>query len=860
MSPARMLAISGAATMAAAAALCLATPAQADLPPYFGATTVATGLSRPTAIAWAPDGRMFIAQKDGQVRVLAPNAPPDQTTQLLDLSGHVNSYWDRGLLGIAVDTDFATNHYLYLLYTYDANPINQSGPKSSRLTRVKVDPDNTTSGETVLLGTSAEQPCPAANNAIDCIPSDSPSHSIGTVRADSDGTLWVGSGDGAEFGGVDTQAFRSYDESSMAGKIMHIDRNGNGLPGHPFCTSDSTLTDVCTKLYAKGFRNPFRFTLRSGGQGPALGDVGWNSYEELDMLQAGGDYGWPCWEGTHQTPGYSADPRCAAEYAQSTRPPVYEIAHQNGGVAIVGGPTYNGTDYPTGYRGTTFFSDYGSGTTRRWDPTTQTASTFATGAAAWVDLDSAPAGLGYANRGDLVITQIGDFTNGTGSVVRMYYTLGNRNPVARASASPPTGNPPRTVAFRGDTSSDPDNDALTFDWDFGDGSPHSSLANPTHSYATRRLYTAHLTVADGRGLTDTATVSVTVGGPTPTITGPAAGFLYTDGTAVPLHGSAVDEAGHPVTDLSWHVILHHSTSHIHDVGTFPGSDTSFTPRTDHDANSWYDVTLTATDSGGLTGSRTVTIYPRTITLTLTSTPPGATVSYAGIDHTTPFSAPSAVAFHTSVSAVGGFTAPDGSTYAFDSWSDGGAQLHDVDIPATDASLTARYVRVAAGPTAAPQNATSNCCRGGGGVSASSVPPHFSRVWQTHRSFAPARWLTPVHTVTKAAAVPKGTVFNYILDKAGTVTIGIAQPASGRRVGKTCEPPSRRNARKGKCQRLATLVTLTRVSHGGRNQVPFSGRIRGKALKPGTYTAIFTAKAKTGKATSVKAFSFRIARP
>ena len=126
-----------------------------------------------TTVTWAPDGRMFIAQKAGQVRVLPAGAQASQTVQLLDISSHVNNYADHGLLGLAVDSSFATNHYLYLLYVYDANPINQTGPKTSRLSRVTVNPDNTASAETVLAGTSSVQPCPAAANTVDCIPADS---------------------------------------------------------------------------------------------------------------------------------------------------------------------------------------------------------------------------------------------------------------------------------------------------------------------------------------------------------------------------------------------------------------------------------------------------------------------------------------------------------------------------------------------------------------------------------------------------------------------------------------------------------------------------------------------------------------
>jgi glucose/arabinose dehydrogenase len=182
----------------------------------------------------------------------------------------------------------------------------------SRLSRFEVSATNVVSNEATLLGSYVTGPCPTPNNSIDCIPSEGLSHSIGTVRSAPDGTLWVGSGDAASFSAVDPLAFRTYDERSMAGKLMHIDRNGRGLPGHPFCSTNGDLTQVCTKLHSSGFRNPFRFVLLGDGR-ISLGDVGWNAREEVDLISptAGGrSYGWPCYEGNGRTNGYRDRTEC----------------------------------------------------------------------------------------------------------------------------------------------------------------------------------------------------------------------------------------------------------------------------------------------------------------------------------------------------------------------------------------------------------------------------------------------------------------------------------------------------------------------------------------------------------------------
>jgi PKD repeat protein len=945
------------------AALVWTGAAQATTLPFgFEESTMVSGLDQPTAVAWTPDGRMLIAEKPGLVRVV--NAAGQlQSAPLLDISDHVNSYWDRGLLGLAVDASFASNHYVYLLYTWEGNPLDNTTAKSSRLTRITLNNDNTVSAETALLGKSVTQPCPPASNTSDCIASDSPSHSIGTVRSDpADGTLWVGSGDGSSWAGVDTLAFRTYDESGYNGKIMHIDRNGNGLPSHPFCPSDSDLTHVCTKIHSKGFRNPFRFMLRPG-TGPMVADVGWGSWEEINFLPAAGgkNYGWPCYEGVGHAAGYDADSRCSGsggEYSREgganadTSPNYYYPHDASDAGAIIGGPTYSGAGYPTDYTGSIFYGDYAQGIMGRLVPNGSggyTNQAFGTGFTG-VDLESAPGngdlvyadivnqeirritfpqttgevdyaagkpttsssnensslgpekavdsdsntrwssdwkdnqwwqvdlgasrsidavelnwenayashytvststdGSNFTVAADETISQSGlhttNFTARTARYVRVtgitrstifgssfwdarvlgpvqappsgdlargkattsssnenaslgpdqavdgnsatrwssawadnqwwqvdlgatktvdtvelnwenayasHYTIGtstdgtnfttvadefiassgphasvftprsaryvrvtgvtrstifgssfwdakvtgpsttNQAPDAVATATPATGPPPLAVAFKGDQSTDPDGDALTYDWDFGDGTTHATTANPSHTYSASGSYTAKLIVNDGRGGSDTANATVTVGNspPVPTITAPAAGFKYRDGVSVSLSGSGTDpEDGNLAgSKLSWHVVAHHNT-HTHDLGTFTGATASFTPLVDHDADTWYDVILTATDSAGATGTKNVRIDPQTVTLTINSSTPGAPVSYAGFNQTTPFTTQSAIGFATSVSANDSFVTGTNTLWLFNSWSDSGARLHNVTIPATNLTLTANY--------------------------------------------------------------------------------------------------------------------------------------------------------------------------
>jgi hypothetical protein len=647
-------------------------------------------------MAWAPDGRLFVIEKPGRLKLVEPGGTSART--ILDISSRVNHFHDRGLLGLAVDSAFESNSYIYLLYTYDVSPLTADSDASmvSRLERYTISPSNVIGSPTVLLGSFTQGACPPPSNSVDCLPSDDLSHSIGTVRSASDGTLWVGSGDGASFSTVDPLAFRTYDERSMAGKILHVDRNGRGLPGHPFCPSNTNLDHVCTKVWAGGFRNPFRFKLRPGG-GLTVGDVGWGAREELDLIPTGAGggrlYGWPCYEGSVRTAGYRDRVECPDEYAKEGTPsahvaPSYEYARDGTDSAILGGPTYTGTQYPAGYRDDAFFGDYVQGFIRKANLDGQGrvvgVDNFASD---WkgVDLEPDP-------NGDLAYASFGDGSPGSGSIRRIVYSPGNASPVAVATAAPTSGRSPLNVSFTGSASTDPDGDPLTYEWDFGDGSAHSAQANPSHRYTRLGRFVAQLTVSDGRGLTDTETVTISVGDPpVASIDSPADGSLYRDGETIQLRGSGTDPEDGALTDSAFHwtVRLHH-LDHAHPVTRFEATKTpSFVALDDHDADSHYEVTLRVTDSHGLEGTRTITLRPQTVDFTLESAPPGAPLSYSGIAGVGPMVRTAAIGYRTTISAAESFVA-GGREWIFERWSDGGARLHDVTVPAFAATLTAHY--------------------------------------------------------------------------------------------------------------------------------------------------------------------------
>ena len=566
-------------------------------------------------IAWAPDGRLFVWQKNGVVRVIKQGVL--LPTPFIDLSAKVNTFDDRGFWGLAFHPDFANNGYVYMSYTFEhaGNP-NDSNPRTSRLTRVTAsttNPDIAVPGsEVVILGSIGIPPCSAYPAGADCIPFDSGSHGMGNLQFAPDGTLFVGNGDGASADFADVAALGAQDITSWRGKILRIRDDGSAPSDNPFYDGTNSIR---SRVWLYGIRNPFRFMLNPTTNEPYFGDVGWNTWEELNRGMAGKNYGWPCYEGVNQQPQYqSAFLQCRQLAASAVTPPVYTYDH-NTGQALIGGPFYTGTTYPEQYRGSFFFIDYGGNFIRRlqFDASGNPAGvvSFATNAAAPVTIEQGP-------DGDLYYLS---FT--TGQIRRIRFN----GPGAVAAATPTNGYSPLAVSFSSAGSSDASGGPLTYAWDFGD-SATSTAANPSHTYVAPGVatFTPRLTVRNQAGLTSTATLKVTVGStpPTPTILAPANNVMVQPGQTVNYQGSATDpdDGAIPASALTWTILLHHN-AHIHTSVGGTGAQGSFVVQDHGPIGTFsYEIILTATDSSGLQTSTSVLLPVGT---TPDTTPP-STVS------------------------------------------------------------------------------------------------------------------------------------------------------------------------------------------------------------------------------------------
>lgn len=604
-----------------------AEPARAALPTAFTLDTIATGFDRPTAVAFAPDGRVFVAQKDGIVWVVKNGVR--LTTPFLSLRGEVNRQGDRGLLGMTLDPNFAQNGRMYLLYVIEPIPGDPQEADTSasygRLTRYTASGDVAdTASRKILLG----------NSPADGMPICYTSHAIGTVKFAFDGTLFVGAGEGAHWDRVDTGqdtiaddaqcaqmfgaaldrgALRAQLLDSLSGKILRIDADtGLGLASNPFF--DGNTASVRSRIWAMGLRNPFRFNLRAGSPSPGtiyLGDVGWETYEEVNVARGGENFGWPCYEGPNPQPVYQADP-VAGPFCQQNVPlasvtfPLYPSPHNNLDRALGGVVQYNGNRYPSKYKGAFFLTDYA----QDWmkvlfvDANNQLLSVedFGTGFGNAVDLETDPV------TGDIYVVSIV-----ANELRRLRFTTANLPPTVVAGSDVTAGGVPLTVHFSSNGTFDRDGDPFTLDWDFGDGTAHSSAANPTHIYMQTGAFVARLTATDNLGNSDSATVSIQTRNNPPTvrITSPMDGYRFQDGELIQLTADANDpEEGLNVL-YSWHVDTVHQ-AHIH-FDTFESTDaaptfTAVAHGTTGERYS-YRVTLTVTDGGGLTATAVAYLVP-----------------------------------------------------------------------------------------------------------------------------------------------------------------------------------------------------------------------------------------------------------
>jgi len=757
----RLLAV---AAVVAWALTCAAGPATAapELPSGFHDSIVLSEVPEPTTMRFAPDGRVFVATKSGQILVYS-DLNDTSPEVFADLRTEVYDNGDRGLLGLALDPNFASNHYVYALYTYDhilggvgeegkvprwgspntsGDPCPKPGdadvdacPVSGRLVRLTAEgnhaePSSAAPQEKVLLEDWCQQ---------------FSSHSIGDLQFGPEGALYASGGDGASFNNADYGQFgwprknicgdppggegltppsaeggalRSQDlrtpadPTTLDGSVVRIDpETGAAWPGNPLSASSDPNA---RRIVGYGFRNPFRFTIDPASGEIYVGNVGWDTYEEIDRVPAVGalpifNSGWPCYEGPGPNPIYAGLELglCKSLYAEpgaTTLPLFYykhyenvvpeEACNSGTGSALAGLAFYPGGPYPDSYDGALFFADpvrgciwvMHPGDDGRPDPLDTTTFMANGGLYPGVDLEVGP-------EGDLYYVKLfGDTEEGT--IHRISYD--SEAPVARLTADTLSGPTPLKAHLDASGSTDPQGKQLSFDWDLnGDGSFEVKNGGPQQVTSLNVTHNVDVAVKVSNGeKSSIAELTLFPGDtpPQPTIATPAPALEWKVGQEIHFSGSATDaeEGSLPDSDLYWKTRLLHcpSACHAHPLEVFPAVHEGSLLAPDHDYPSHIEISLTATDERGLTATKTVSIDPHPVQLEIDSDPAGIQLGAGETSAVAPFPLTAIEGANVLLSAPASVEV-GGVAYTWKEWSDAGARVHSVKAN-TASTYTAVY--------------------------------------------------------------------------------------------------------------------------------------------------------------------------
>ncbi len=661
-------------------------------PANFQDNEFATDFNGVNGVTFDDAGRAYVWEKGGKVW----NRTSDGVWhELLNISDEVNVSNDSGLKGFVLHPNFLTNGYFYLLYevdrhhlinfgtaSYDPNANDYLNASISRITRYTVDINNFTSlvpnSRFILLGTTPTDGFPFIHDT----------HNAGSLIFGTDGTLIASCGESSATNADDGSAQFTYYQQALidgilksddpntvsinenenvgswraqmidclSGKIIRIDpMTGDGISSNPYYDAGNPRA-AKSRVWAMGFRNPFRITLRpnTGDHLPSagnpgviyVGEVGSFSREEINTVtSAGQNFGWPVFEGMDEISSprvqypsgrpefelpiinkkpaidYRFSPARAyvnnqmREIGTSASNAITGLDFEGG--CSIGGIFYTGTNFPAEYQGRYFNANFNNNNTagQSWihgftmdanDELSEMHS-FLSNALSVTGMAVNPINgyLYYASYG--------------GSIREVKYDTGNQPPVARASQDVKYGVSPLTVIFNGSLSTDPENGALTYAWNFGDGSPVSTVMNPTHIFTAPNAnpirYDVTFTVTDDQNQSNTTSLIVSVNNTPPVISSTTVDnmsvFANINIQNVILQATVTD-AQTPSNQLAfkWETALFHDThKHPEPVDTQQSSNITLTPVPCDNEVYYYQVKLTVTDVHGLSATITKNIVP-----------------------------------------------------------------------------------------------------------------------------------------------------------------------------------------------------------------------------------------------------------
>lgn len=630
-----------------------AAAAQINLPAGFVETRI-PGFLSPTAMAAAPDGRLFVCEHNGVVAVVKNGVRLGRAFVYVS----INEFAERGLVGIQLDPNFAQNGYVYLYYPAKTPTIH------FRLSRFTANGDVAVPGSEVAL---FDLPTLGSSDW----------HNGGGLQFSPDGKLFLSVGE-------NNQPNLAQSMSSVLGKILRLNADGSIPTDNPFYNS---TTGGNRAIYALGMRNPFSLAIQPGTGRLFANDVGQGAWEEIDEIVAGGNYGWPLTEGAARNPNY--------------RDPIYAYAHPTvnpRSSAITGGAFYNPPrpNFPAQYVGKYFFVDGEQQVFSVLDTATRTATTFAT--IPFVD--------GIASELPLYLTV------GPDGALNYVARQSREVHVIRyvGAQGPQIGNPPDSLAVSvGDPATFTveafGTAPLTFQWQRR--TPPAVAFSNIPNATTTTYQIAHAALADsgsefrcvvqnGAGSATSAAATLTVSGnraPVATILVPAEGTMFRAGDTFEFNGRGTDfEDGELTADrFTWRVDfqhLEHGHPFVPDLTGVTNSSFTTQPSGESSDQVWYRIYLTVTDSNGKSNSTYRDIRPVKSTFTLATDPPGLSLNLDEKPVTPPLTIPTVVGLLRELEAPDQISA--GIPYQFVSWSDGLAQNHVITAPESPTTYTATF--------------------------------------------------------------------------------------------------------------------------------------------------------------------------
>ncbi|NND09296.1 MAG: PKD domain-containing protein [Saprospiraceae bacterium] len=513
-------------------------------------------LDEPMEMAMLPDGRILFVERKGDIHIYDPNS--DSTILVTTLSVHTE--FEDGLLGMALDPQFGENHWLYLFYSPPGDEPKQ------HISRFTLDNDELNlSSEKVLveIGTQRDECC----------------HSGGSLEFGPQGNLWFSAGDDTNpfksdgFSPSDERPGRgpwdaqksSANTQDLRGGIGRITPQNDGtytIPEGNLFPKDGS--EGRPEIFAMGCRNPFRISIDDrtgflywGDVGPDAGkDVegrGPRGHDEVNQARAAGFFGWPYFVGDNKAyheydfaaeesldrydpkrPINNSPNNTGAQILPPAQPAFiwypYAASEEfplvgEGGRNAMAGPVFYRDDYPENeFRYPAYYDEklFTYDWIRGWImAVTMSESGDFLSIERFLPSQkfSNPIDMFMSPKGDLYVLEYGTAwfrRNDDARLVHLKYINGNRAPVAAVGADKLAGALPLQVNFSSKGTDDPDGDALSYLWDFGDGSTSSEI-EPTHTFETAGDHKVVLTVTDRDKLTSTASLTIRTGNDPPKV-------------------------------------------------------------------------------------------------------------------------------------------------------------------------------------------------------------------------------------------------------------------------------------------------------------------------------------------------------